>query len=436
MKRLLPVVCLFALIPATGVFGDNFKASDRSVSASKEFVIYCSDLAMRLAVSSFSEQTKKGILGLLGQDDHWKIPVVITFLREDPAQPDRPASEVRLLSVDGGYKIEVNVSLGRDLAKANFQQQLVRAILLEMEYRDQPPGREGRTYIDPPPWLVEGVTAYLHNRDSEVDVDVYKALLNSSHIPPVAEFLSQNTSGMSATSMKLYRACAASLLQLVVGLPNGHACLAAYVHDLPFGHNAPTADFMSHFPALGGSTESLEKWWTLSMARISASDRYKGLSLQETDQKLTALLKITIPTGKTGETKTFAIGEFKQFIKLPQARAVLTGTVFGLAGLQAQSNPLFRPILVEYQTIVADLQRGKTRRIADRLNNVARYRDLVLTRMDQIDDYMNWFEATQMATRSDSFDEYMRTANELSLESPKRDDAINRYLDAVELQMQ
>ena len=436
MKRRILAACLPGLLAATGLVAAPMGFLQQSVSVSKQFVIYCDDVAMRIAVSSFAEQTKSGILDLFGQTDHWKIPVVITFLREDATQPNRPISEVRLLRVEGGYKIELNISLGGDLVKARFQQQLVRALLLEMEYRNQAVAQGDQSYIEPPQWLVEGIAIYLHNRDTQVDVDVYKALLDNNHIPPVADFLSQDPSGMNSASLKLYQAYASSLLQLLAGLPNGRVCLSAYVRDLPLGEDAPTADLIKHFPALGGSEESLEKWWTLSLARISASDRYKGLSLQETDRQLSAMLKIVIPTGSNGETKMFAIEDFKQFVKLPQAPSILANTVVGLEGLQAQANPLFRPIVAEYQVVVTDLQRGKTRHADERLKNVANYRQLILTRMDQIDDYMNWIEATQMAGRSDSFDDYMRTANQLSIESPKRDDAISRYLDAVELEMQ
>jgi hypothetical protein len=41
-----------------------------------------------------------------------------------------------------------------------------------------------------------------------------------------------------------------------------------------------------------------------------------------------------------------------------------------------------------------------------------------------------------MVTRSNSFEDYMKTANELSGDAPKRDDLISKYLDGIELQLQ
>jgi len=71
-----------------------------------------------------------------------------------------------------------------------------------------------------------------------------------------------------------------------------------------------------------------------------------------------------------------------------------------------------------------------------RLKNIAQYRGMVSLRMEQVADYLNWFEATQMVTRSNSFEDYMKTANELSGDAPKRDDLISKYLDGIELQLQ
>ena len=393
---------------------------------------------MRLAVSSFSENTKSGILDLLGLQDHWKIPVVIDLARKDVTQPGQPVSQVRLYTLEGGAtKVELDVALGRDLASARFQQQLVRAILLAMEYGDKPASTT-RVYIDPPQWLVEGITTCLQNRNAGTgnDVDVYKALLAKNHLPGIGDFLSQSPSEMDGASLKLYQAYALSFLQLLAGLPNGRRCLASYIGDLPLGTDAPSADLIKHFPSLNGSEDTLGKWWMLSLANISASDRYKGLSQEETEKRLAALLKFTIPVNKAGETKVFSIEDYKDFVKLPQARTILANAASGLQALTAQADPLYRPITGEYHAIVEELQRGKTRHVDVRLKNIAKYREMISTRTEQVADYLNWFEATQMVTRSNSFEDYMKTANELSDDAPKRDDLISKYLDDIELQLQ
>ena len=51
--------------------------------------------------------------------------------------------------------------------------------------------------------------------------------------------------------------------------------------------------------------------------------------------------------------------------------------------------------------------------------------------MSDIDDYMNWFEATQMESRSGAFADYLRAADQPQAESRRRD-PLSVYLDALE----
>ena len=54
--------------------------------------------------------------------------------------------------------------------------------------------------------------------------------------------------------------------------------------------------------------------------------------------------------------------------------------------------------------------------------------------MNDIDDYMNWFEATQLNSKSGVFADYLKAAGESA--EPKRHDALSVYLDAIEQQIQ
>src|SRR5580704_2947275 len=56
------------------------------------------------------------------------------------------------------------------------------------------------------------------------------------------------------------------------------------------------------------------------------------------------------------------------------------------------------------------------------------------TRMSEIDDYMNWFEATQSRTKSGEFAEYLKAAQEQNEARPRRRDALSVCLDALEEQ--
>jgi hypothetical protein len=51
--------------------------------------------------------------------------------------------------------------------------------------------------------------------------------------------------------------------------------------------------------------------------------------------------------------------------------------------------------------------------------------------MSDIDDYMNWFEATQSKSGSGIFADYLRAADQPQAPAPRRRDALSVYLDAL-----
>jgi len=408
----------------------------KSISTSGQFIVYCDDLAARLRLTGFVEETKKAVLELLGEKkDRWKSPIVINVDRTNAAAPGIPVSRVQLLEVEDGFKVELDFCLGADPTAVRLEQQIVRAILLEYSYRGQSPPKAGTAYVEPPAWLVEGAVEIFHSRDAGTEADLYKALIESNRVPKLEEILAQNISDLDSTSLALYQACAVGLVQLLVDLPNGRANLAGYLRDTS-RENSRIDDLKKQFPSLGQGGQSLEKWWTLSLARLSASERYRGLSLQETDQRISALLTLQLPAVKGGEVKRFAIDQFKEFLKAKESRIALSQMNAGFLALQQIGNPQLRPVIIEYQKISGELARGRTHGIAEQITATESNRRMILQRMASIEDYMNWFEATQVTARSTSFDAYLKTASELAAPQPRRQDAISRYLDSVEIEFQ
>ena len=102
----------------------------------------------------------------------------------------------------------------------------------------------------------------------------------------------------------------------------------------------------------------------------------------------------------------------------------------------AQANPVFRPIAREYQQIVAVLARGKRRGIAKRLSRLEATRKQLAARMSDVDDYMNWFEATQMKSGSGNFIDYLKAVDQSQLSAPRRRDPLSAYVNALEDQFE
>ena len=100
-----------------------------------------------------------------------------------------------------------------------------------------------------------------------------------------------------------------------------------------------------------------------------------------------------------------------------------------------QANPVLRPVAREYQEIATRLARGKRRGITKRLARLENTRQRLAARMSDIDDYMNWFEATQMESGSGVFADYLRAAEQP--QAPEsRHDPLSVYVDALQDQFE
>ena len=95
-----------------------------------------------------------------------------------------------------------------------------------------------------------------------------------------------------------------------------------------------------------------------------------------------------------------------------------------------------RPLVQEYYDISALLAVGKRRGLRARLDRLKATRSALAVRMNEVDDYMNWFEATQQKTKSGAFIDYLRTAGQSGEPEARRHDPISVYLDALEQQLQ
>jgi len=408
----------------------------RSISRSKQFVIFCPDATLRARVTPFVEDVKAETLRLLGEPDRWKVPIVISL--EAAATPEALQTPVALLlqETPQGPKIELDVRIGADPAAVNLQKHIIRAVLLEFAYRDRKV-RGGMPVVEPPWWLVAGAVEIFRRQDGGVDSDLFRRLVETNRMPPIEQFLTQHTDDLGATAQTFDGACAMALVQSLLDQPDGPACLANLVRQWPDLHDDPLGAFSRTFPGLGQDSASVQKWWTLNLARMAASDRYKGLSMEDTDKKLNTLLDVELVVDKAGTKHTYSLDEFPVFLKNKDARAALTERHNAILALGAQANAIFRPVVSGYEQVLTLLLRGKTKEVRQRMASIEIYRGAVLHRMDDIANYLNWYEATQMGERSNAFDGYMRVAHDAEKDTrkPAGADAIKKYLDDLQKQL-
>lgn len=430
-RRLAWLAALVALCPPAPAA--DFR--QQSVSRSKQFVVFSSDVRLRQRVASYADDLTADVSQLLGGVGLWKTPIVVTLDRATTADGAAPAPVLRLVDTPAGQKIELNVKIGADPAAVNMQKLILRALLLEYAYRGHPVAG-GASYVEAPWWVVEGLIEIERRRDAGLDSDLFRRLVETNHLPPIENFLTEKPEELGPTALAVDRALAMGLLQMLVEQPDGRVNLGHFIRDWPQSNGDPMALLAKEFPTVAGKPETLQKWWTVNLARFAAADRYEGLTVADTDKALDALLQIEFVINKQGEKRTFAVGDFKDFMKLPGSKATLGTRHTEIIALSSRANALLRPVMSDYEHIFSALAQGKTRGVRERLAKVEEYRTFVARRTSQISDYLNWFEATQMKTKSGAFDNYLKTVEELSDQDKKQKGPIGEYLDELEEQFE
>ena len=405
--------------------------AERSVSTSRQFIVYGSELRLRGAVCELAEQTKHDLLLLLDERDDWTTPIVINAQYPQANLPETPRTALNFSQTGFGLKLQLDLVFAADLDPAQVRRDLLRAILLEEIYRREPKVPAGAAYVSPPDWLLDGLLAQRPDLEPHAALtDLLAVPVAAQKILPLEEFFRQRPDLLDAPGRSLYRAYSFALVDLLLHAPEGRHRLGSFIANLPSASNDPVADLRSHFPELG----SAEKSWTSQVVRLSTGQPYQLLGAAETDRLLEEILRLKI--SDAGAENNYSLDEFPKFPRNASATVALAQARRALSALALRANPICRSIVLEYVEIATRLARGKTKGLSDRLARVQAARRRLIAQMEGIEDYMNWFEATKSRGPSGAFADYMRAAELAAHPEQTRRDPISVYLDVLESQFQ
>jgi hypothetical protein len=424
----------FALAAAFLLFLSNTLLSaplERSLSTSRQFIVYGANPPWRGSVSDLAEQTKSNLLRVLRQRDEWKTPIVINLQFPQTNLPEIPPTALHFSQTGFGLKLQLDLIVTGEADAAAMQREMLRAILLELIYRNRPDLAPGTVFVQPPDWLLDGLLATAPDQDKAPLVEAITPLVNSNKTLSLQEFLRQKPANLDSPARLLYRAYSLALLQLLLDQPSGRSRLATYIGELARASNNQLAGLKAQFPAM--ASDEGDTLWKQHVARFTSTNRSQLLTFVETDSKLEELLRIKI-AGVSGSAKEMRLEDFLRTQVSPVQAAVLRGVSQNLLLLSASAHPVMRPLVAEYQEIAQLASRNKRGGLAQRLSRLKTTRTKIVGRMSEIDDYMNWFEATQSNTKSGVFIDYLKAAGESA--ERRRHDPLSVYLDAMEEQFQ
>jgi hypothetical protein len=426
LHRLIALACLL-LCSATGLSATPL---ERSVSPSRQFIIFGGNRILRGAVSDAAERTKSTVLTLLQVRDQWSVPILLNLQRPQANVPEIPPVLLDFSQTGAGLKIQLDLLVTPESQPAVLQREILRAVLLEMSYRSLPSLPAGTPYIAPPDWLIDGILT-LDNESPEI----FDGLDNAATNPPtLRDFLTQRPVLLDSPSRALYRACASTLLRMLLEHDNGRTQLARYVADLPRASTDMLVDLQSHFLWLGSDSGAIEKTWRENIPRIARERRFALLTFTATSERLDECLLTKVAQDrdkKNSLTLDETVRASRPNIDIAAAKKLGERLML----LTSRAHPLVRPIVVDYQLAAESVARKKRQGLAKRLANSRALREKITARMSEVDDFMNWYEATQAKTVSGAFRDYLH-ASASNDAVPRRRDALSVYLDALETQLQ
>lgn len=405
-------------------------ALQRSLSSSGQFVVYYSDATIRSELVRTSEDVKEKWQRILHLKDDWKAPIIIQVAGTSPR--NAPRLRTRLYESDGGaYKVQIDIYDLTVMKERALPREILRALCLEYSYREHA-AQAGRTVVQPPDWLIDGLAEELLANAEGIPPGLYEMLIKSGPPPPLGTFLKMDPERLDATSRTVYAAQSMGLLRALLSLPGGANELTAYLSGLPEGNASDAKRLAGAFPELGENETKLSKMWTLSLAGASATDRVMPLSMSETRRRLDLLLEISVPKDPAKPELGMVTGAeaLQTMARAESGRYVMRQKSEDFLRLELRAHPIMRPIIGEYAKITSLLTAKPRKNVEKRLRMNAELQAAVAERIEAIEDYVNWFEATQPSTPSHEFDEAIAVQKVPGL--PQRDDPISRQLDQFE----
>ena len=442
---------------------DNFV----SRSSSRQFIVHGKDSKARGAVCVFCEEVKEDLLSLIKQRDRWRYPVVIQ-LRGDTTNIKSSSIKPSVYKLPGGsYRLQIDAFLGDSFKAKNLKDELLHLLLAEIILKSNPDMQSLSKKKILPDWLRIGLAEAIEYRKDRESAMLFSSIFKRGKVMSINQIFESEIQDMNSVSEAVYRTSCCGLILALLSQQDGPDKLRKYISSLAV-HKGPSIDLLEKvFPGTAESKNSMEKWWALKLAELAQPTVTDVLSPLKTEAELNACLKIVFPEnikgvkqqsthskktsrgimsflkfkgkdneplkkGIGGERREFHIDEYRQFISYPNLDKSLKPNENRLLFLSYRAFPLHRPMIHEYQKILLQIVAGNVKGIDQKLTRLSILRALISQSTEDANDYLNWYEATQLKMRSGAFLEYQKTLNDLNRPLPPRKDNLSKYLDEIE----
>jgi hypothetical protein len=391
-------------------------------------------------------------------------PIVIQIRETSALATGRPTVWTSVAQAGDGFRIELNMVPQHNAVDGPLlRRELVRCILAERMLRPHnAAGLAGRE-IPPPDWMLHGLLELLDYQAMGRPSESFSAVFRLGHVLSLEDIFSADPDNMDSVSRMVYRASACGLLLMLLERSAGGKNFNSLCDNIALMPDNDMAAIARSYPELNSSGNSLGKWWSLQLAAMSQPGLDELLSTQQTEQELLKALVLHLPplpeiaqpkkpkkglfTKKKAEEKAapaapaaavdYPLEEFARATARRDRTQIFNRVELDLTQLFLRAHPLYRPVIGRYLAMVRELAEGKKEKEAARtISSLAVMRRNLLADMGKVEDYLDWFEATQSEGISGTFHDYLRAVEESLRPRPPRRDPLSRYLNLMESEYQ
>ena len=424
-RKILALIAVLFALTASVVFGQQNLGRPLE---SKGFVIYSPDRETRSRLLRLAQEASKEWEKFTGDKLTAALPIIIVDKTRVAKPRGSKGVQCNLFEMEErGMKVQIEVFDDWAMRPGYFETDVIRALALRAMHRQSPP-KAGKTYAQPPGWLVEGIGEQIRRSSGSVPDGVHAALIQSERPPSLGDFLQQKPERLDATSLLLFRAQALALLKALSESKNSKKQFLAYLES-PACTSSDPNKLIEAFPDAAPDISSLTKVWTLALARSSMRPRLASLTVLKTDEELGQILALEVPADPNKKNSTGASGPMALPLaaRNPGGAFLMRQRSVDLLNLEFRAHPLLRPIVEEYRNIAMLLAAKPKSKVEHRIEEIEKIRVLLVERHKAIADYLNWFEATQINESDSPLAEETRPDP-----VPPRRDPITLYMDAIE----
>ncbi|RBP35717.1 hypothetical protein DES53_12086 [Roseimicrobium gellanilyticum] len=272
-----------------------------SVSSNKQFVVHGGDLSVRSAFCLMSEETAGTLGRLLKDEGRYAIPVVVEVKTPPNINPAEPTVRPRISLMDyGGFHLQLSVQLRNDFRREDYTRELVRILLAERILRNHKDINTQREKDILPEWLLTGVMQAMDFRSRNRPSVLFAAVFKSGQVYSIDRILAADPKNLDALARGVYEVSSCALLLTLLDQPDGPLRVAKFFDALATDDRPDRDLLQQHFPTLGASKNSLEKWWTLQMASLATPSAFETMTIKETEEMLDKALTLHF-TDRIGE---------------------------------------------------------------------------------------------------------------------------------------